>query len=144
MRGISKSFVGVKANQDVNLKLQGGEILGLLGENGAGKTTLMNILYGLYLPDEGQVLINDQEIRLRNPKDSMQAGIGMIHQHFMLIQKHSVWKTSLWVLTEPPSSSRRNTCENKSRSTPKGSDWKWIRTKKYGNFRQANSRGLRS
>ncbi|QEN09717.1 ABC transporter ATP-binding protein [Oceanispirochaeta crateris] len=90
MRGISKSFIGVKANQDVNLNIQGGDILGLLGENGAGKTTLMNILYGLYLPDEGQVLINDNEIRLRNPKDSMQAGIGMIHQHFMLIQKHTV------------------------------------------------------
>ncbi|MDA3955823.1 ABC transporter ATP-binding protein [Oceanispirochaeta sp.] len=90
MRGISKSFIGVKANQNVDLNIQGGDILGLLGENGAGKTTLMNILYGLYLPDEGQVLINDQEIRLRNPKDSMHAGIGMIHQHFMLIQKHTV------------------------------------------------------
>ncbi len=90
MKGISKSFIGVKANQNVDLNIRGGEILGLLGENGAGKTTLMNILYGLYLPDEGQVLINDKEIRLRNPKDSMHAGIGMIHQHFMLVQKHSV------------------------------------------------------
>ena len=66
MSGISKSFIGVKANQNVDLKIEGGNILGLLGENGAGKTTLMNILYGLYLPDEGQVLINDKEIRLRN------------------------------------------------------------------------------
>lgn len=90
MKGISKSFIGVKANQNVDLTIHGGEILGLLGENGAGKTTLMNILYGLYLPDEGHVLINGEEIRLRNPKDSMHAGIGMIHQHFMLIQKHTV------------------------------------------------------
>ena len=90
MKDISKSFVGVRANRNVNLNIKAGDILGLLGENGAGKTTLMNILYGLYLPDEGQVLINGKEIRLRNPKDSMRAGIGMIHQHFMLVQKHTV------------------------------------------------------
>ncbi len=90
MKGISKSFLSVKANQDVNLRIDSGEILGLLGENGAGKTTLMNILYGLYLPDEGEILINNAPIRLRNPKDSMRAGIGMIHQHFMLVEKHSV------------------------------------------------------
>jgi len=90
MKGISKSFIGVKANQDVDLSIKEGDILGLLGENGAGKTTLMNILYGLYLPDEGQIVINGLVARLRNPKDSMHAGIGMIHQHFMLIQKHTV------------------------------------------------------
>ena len=90
MKGIYKSFIGVKANQDVNLTIQKGDILGLLGENGAGKTTLMNILYGLYHPDEGEILINDASFRLRNPKDSMNAGIGMIHQHFMLVQKHTV------------------------------------------------------
>ena len=90
MKGISKSFVGVKANQNVDLTLKSGDILGLLGENGAGKTTLMNILYGLYLPDEGEILINGSPLRLRNPKDSMNAGVGMIHQHFMLVQKHSV------------------------------------------------------
>ena len=90
MKGISKSFIGVKANQNVDLTIEKGDILGLLGENGAGKTTLMNILYGLYLPDSGEILKNGEELRLRNPKDSMSAGIGMIHQHFMLVQKHSV------------------------------------------------------
>jgi general nucleoside transport system ATP-binding protein len=90
MRGISKSFLGVKANRDINLTVRSGEILGLLGENGAGKTTLMNILYGLYQPDDGEILVNGESVRLRSPKDSMRAGIGMIHQHFMLVQKHTV------------------------------------------------------
>ncbi len=90
MRGISKSFLEVRANQDINFSIKSGEILGLLGENGAGKTTLMNILYGLYLPDEGEIRINDEIIHLKNPRDSMRAGIGMIHQHFMLVEKHSV------------------------------------------------------
>ena len=90
MRGICKSFLEVKANQNINLRVGAGEILGLLGENGAGKTTLMNILYGLYLPDEGEILVNNETVRLRSPRDSMQAGIGMIHQHFMLVEKHTV------------------------------------------------------
>ncbi len=102
MKGIYKSFIGVKANQDVNLTIQKGDILGLLGENGAGKTTLMNILYGLYLPDEGEILVNDKAIRLKNPKDSMDAGVGMIHQHFMLVQKHSVLENITLGFREAP------------------------------------------
>ena len=90
MRGISKSFLEVKANRDINFTINAGEILGLLGENGAGKTTLMNILYGLYYPDDGEIFINGEAVRLRSPKDSMRMGIGMIHQHFMLVDKHSV------------------------------------------------------
>jgi ABC-type uncharacterized transport system ATPase subunit len=90
MRGIGKSFVGVRANHNVNLTVNAGDILGLLGENGAGKTTLMNILYGLYQPDEGEVYINGKPVQLKSPRESMHMGIGMIHQHFMLIQKHTV------------------------------------------------------
>lgn len=90
MKNISKSFNGFFANRDINLHVKSGEVLGLLGENGAGKTTLMNILYGLYRPDQGEILINEKTVHIRNPRESMQQGIGMIHQHFMLIDKHTV------------------------------------------------------
>ena len=90
LKGISKSFGEVHANSDVSLSVKQGEILGLLGENGAGKTTLMNILYGLYLPDDGRFLINDKEVVIRSPRDSIALGIGMVHQHFKLVQNHTV------------------------------------------------------
>ncbi len=90
MKDISKSFQGIFANKDINLHIKSGEILGLLGENGAGKTTLMNILYGLYQPDQGSININDEPIRINNPVESINHGIGMVHQHFMLVQNHSV------------------------------------------------------
>ncbi|MCF8090537.1 MAG: ABC transporter ATP-binding protein [Desulfotignum sp.] len=90
MDGISKSFHGISANKDIHLSVASGEILGLLGENGAGKTTLMNILYGLYQPDAGQIRINGQPVQFTTPLDSILHGIGMVHQHFMLIQNHSV------------------------------------------------------
>ncbi|MDA3788573.1 MAG: ABC transporter ATP-binding protein [Desulfobacula sp.] len=90
MKAISKSFHGIHANQDINLFVESGEILGLLGENGAGKTTLMNILYGLYQPDSGHIKINDKTIHINNPVESINHGIGMVHQHFMLVQNHSV------------------------------------------------------
>lgn len=90
MSGISKSFGGVFANKDISLNVKSGEVLGLLGENGAGKTTLMNILYGLYSPDGGSIRINGREVDITSPRDSMEAGVGMIHQHFMLVENHSV------------------------------------------------------
>jgi len=90
MQNICKSFHGRYANRNINLHIKSGEVLGLLGENGAGKTTLMNILYGLYRPESGEILINDEKIRIRNPHESMKHGIGMIHQHFMLVDKHTV------------------------------------------------------
>lgn len=85
LRGITKAFPGVLANDDIHLTLEKGEIHALLGENGAGKTTLMNILYGLYEPDKGTILINDQEVEIEGPNDAIERGIGMVHQHFMLI-----------------------------------------------------------
>src|SRR3712207_5885644 len=85
MRGVTKTFGPVKANDDVSITLRRGEILGLLGENGAGKSTLMKILYGLYKPDSGSVFIDGEEATIHDPKDAVSRGIGMVHQHFTLI-----------------------------------------------------------
>ncbi len=85
MTGITKAFGSVVANDHVSLKIYKGEILALLGENGSGKTTLMNMLSGIYYPDEGQILINGEPVSIRDPKDAFDLGIGMIHQHFKLI-----------------------------------------------------------
>ena len=85
MRGVSKSFGSVRANYKVDLDIYKGEILALLGENGSGKTTLMNMLSGIYFPDEGQIYINGAERVIRSPRDSHALGIGMVHQHFKLV-----------------------------------------------------------
>src|SRR5256885_5462335 len=85
MRGITKRFPGIVANDDVSLDVRKGEVHALLGENGAGKSTLMNILYGLYRPDEGEILLNGKKVVFSSAKDAIDRGIGMVHQHFMLI-----------------------------------------------------------
>jgi simple sugar transport system ATP-binding protein len=85
MRGIRKEFPGVVANDDVSLEVRRGEVHALLGENGAGKSTLMNILYGLYRPDAGEIHLNGRPVSFSSARDAMNAGIGMVHQHFMLV-----------------------------------------------------------
>jgi len=85
LRGITKRFPGVLANDHIGFDLRAGEVHALLGENGAGKSTLMNVLYGLYHPDEGEILINGEPVRIHSPKEAIERGIGMVHQHFMLI-----------------------------------------------------------
>ncbi len=85
MRGITKRFPGVLANDHIDFALETGEIHCLLGENGAGKSTLMNILYGLYRPDEGHIFLDGREVHISSPTDAIRLGIGMVHQHFMLI-----------------------------------------------------------
>ena len=83
--GVTKRFGEVVANDNVNLTVRKGEILSILGENGSGKTTLMNMLSGIYFPDEGEIRVNGKTVTIRSPKDSFELGIGMIHQHFKLI-----------------------------------------------------------
>ena len=90
LRGITKRFPGVLANDHIDLTLKRGEIHALLGENGAGKSTLMNVLYGLYAPDEGEIIVDGNTIQVSSPKDAIEAGIGMVHQHFMLVPVFTV------------------------------------------------------
>lgn len=90
MKGITKRFPGVLANDEVDFTLENGEIHALLGENGAGKSTLMKILYGLYQADSGTICVNGQEAQIREPNDALRLGIGMVHQHFMLVQRFTV------------------------------------------------------
>lgn len=87
---ITKSFPGVLANDRISLEIAPGEIHALLGENGAGKTTLMNILYGIYQPDDGEIRIDGRPVRIRSPHDAMRSGIGMVPQHFLLVRRHTV------------------------------------------------------
>ena len=90
LRGITKRFPGVVANDNVNLALNTGEVLSLIGENGAGKSTLMSVLYGMYKPDEGEILIDGTPLVFTSPADAIAAGIGMVHQHFMLVPVFTV------------------------------------------------------
>src|SRR6476646_5146272 len=90
LRGITKRFGSVVANDSISLTVEPGEIHCLLGENGAGKSTLMNILYGLYKADEGEVLLAGKRVSFSSAKDAIEAGIGMVHQHFMLIPVRTV------------------------------------------------------
>ena len=90
LRGITKRFPGVVANDNVNLALNTGEVLSLIGENGAGKSTLMSVLYGMYKPDEGEILIDGMPLVFASPADAIAAGIGMVHQHFMLVPVFTV------------------------------------------------------
>ena len=85
LRDVTKTFGKVVANDHVSLDIRKGEILSLLGENGSGKTTLMNMLAGIYFPDSGQILVDGKEVSIRSPKDSFALHIGMIHQHFKLV-----------------------------------------------------------
>src|SRR5205809_839975 len=87
---ITKTFPGVTANDRVTMDVRGGEVHALLGENGAGKTTLMNILYGLYQPDAGEIVIDGRAVRIRSPRDAIAHGIGMVPQHFLLVRRHTV------------------------------------------------------
>ena len=90
MLHITKEFPGIKANDDITLQLRKGEIHALLGENGAGKSTLMSVLFGLYQPEKGTIRKNGKEVKINNPNDANALGIGMVHQHFKLVECFTV------------------------------------------------------
>ena len=90
MLGITKVFPGIRANDNVTLKLKKGEIHALLGENGAGKSTLMSVLFGMYQPESGVIKKDGQEVKIHDPNDATALGIGMVHQHFKLVEVFSV------------------------------------------------------
>ncbi len=100
LRGITKQFPGVLANDHIDFDLRAGEVHALLGENGAGKSTLMSILYGLYHPDDGEILVKGEPVRIHSPKEAIERGIGMVHQHFMLIPVMTVAE-NIVLATEP-------------------------------------------
>ena len=102
MEGITKTFAGFAANSQIDFDVKNGEIHSLLGENGAGKTTLMNILSGLYIQDEGNIWINDEIKEFRSPRDAILSGIGMVHQHFMLVPSLTVWENMVLGLKDLP------------------------------------------
>jgi general nucleoside transport system ATP-binding protein len=113
MQGIVKRFPGVLANDHVDFELRAGEIHALLGENGAGKSTLMNILAGLYRPDAGIIKMRGNPVEFSSPRDAINAGIGMVHQHFMLVPSQTVTENILLGLDEPPFLMRLNEYDKK-------------------------------
>src|SRR6266581_2706804 len=90
LKAIEKFFGPVHANRGVSLTVPKGSITGIIGENGAGKSTVMNIVYGLYQPDGGEILVDGQALTIANPRDAIATGIGMVHQHFMLVDTFTV------------------------------------------------------
>jgi simple sugar transport system ATP-binding protein len=114
LHGITKRFPGVVANKDIELQVRRGEVHAIVGENGAGKSTLMKILYGMHRPDEGRILLNGREVQFRSPADAIEAGIGMVHQHFMLADNFTVLENVV-LGSEPTSGVRLDRAEARRR-----------------------------
>jgi simple sugar transport system ATP-binding protein len=114
LRGITKRFPGVVANRDIELKVRRGEVHAIVGENGAGKSTLMKTLYGMHRPDEGTILLDGREVHFRSPADAIEAGIGMVHQHFMLADNFTVLE-NIVLGSEPTRGGRLDLAEARRR-----------------------------
>ena len=118
MEHVSKRFGDFYANRDINLSVRKGEVHTLLGENGAGKSTLMNVLIGLYQPTEGKIFLNGKEVRIDSPAQAVKLGIGMVHQHFMLVEAMTVFENIIL--------GDRNTRGTSSTGRPGGRrSWSW-------------------
>src|SRR5215213_7377203 len=114
LRGITKRFPGVVANRDIELKVRRGEVHAIVGKNGAGKSTLMKTLYGMHRPDEGTILLDGRETHFRSPADAIEAGIGMVHQHFMLGDNFTVLE-NIVLGSEPTKGGRLDLAEGRRR-----------------------------
>ena len=144
MVGIVKRFPGVLANDHVDFAVRAGEIHALLGENGAGKSTLVRQLYGLYRPDEGKILINGQERSFLSPLDAIEAGIGMIHQHFMLVPSLTVVENvALGLKSSKGFMLDLDKVEQRLMGLCETYGMKITRAPASGSFRSASSSGLR-
>ena len=126
LSGVRKTFPGVVANDDVDLTVRRGEIHGLLGENGAGKSTLMNVLYGLYDADGGTITLDGERLDPDSPADAIAGGVGMVHQHFMLVPRLPSPRTSSSVTADRRDVRRRSRAswESGSRTSRGSSDWR--------------------
>ena len=114
LRGITKRFPGVVANRDIELRVRRGEVHAIVGENGAGKSTLMKTLYGMHRPDEGEILLDGREVKFKSPADAIGAGIGMVHQHFMLADNFTVLE-NIVLGSEPTKAGRLDRAEARRR-----------------------------
>ena len=135
MQNITVKFPGVLANDNVSIDCKKGEVLGLLGENGAGKTTLMNVLYGLYPPSSGKILLDGKEVQIGSPSEAISHGVGMVHQHFKLVDTLSVIEMSF---SASPPKSRFWTWNPPGRSfwsSARSMSCLWIPTRSSGSFR---------
>lgn len=138
LKGITKTFGSVVANNNIDLELKKGEILALLGENGSGKTTLMNMLSGIYRPDKGQIFIDGKKVYIDSPEDSKRLGIGMIHQHYKLIEKFSV-ADNIWLGYHQPDEKPLPEKFDKEESLESENDAQIISTDKSDNNFENNS-----
>lgn len=116
MKNITKEFPGIRANDDVSFSVEAGEIHALLGENGAGKSTLMSVLTGLYMPDGGEICLDGKPVRFASPKDAVNHGIGMVHQHFKLVQPFTVAENVMLSIAKLPQLYNKKEIEQKVRS----------------------------
>ena len=147
MRGITKRYPGVVANDDIDLDVRPGEIHALLGENGAGKTTLMNILYGLAVPDEGEILLDGKPVDITGPSDAIARGISMVHQHFMLVPVLTVAENIVLgeeTMANPVFLDRKRGRPADRRARPSGSASRSTPTPRSARCRSAGSSGSRS
>ena len=147
MRGITKRYPGVVANDHIDLDVRPGEIHALLGENGAGKSTLMNILYGLATPDEGEILMDGQPVTIQAPNDAIDRGISMVHQHFMLVPVLSVAENILLgdePMANPIFLDRRDGPRPRSGSSATDSGSRSTPRRRWARCRWAGSSGSRS